>query len=115
MNFLFPSNGKQNRFHDRSRLVQRGLRIESALKKGDSWLKREKGFGELEFLLILDFNVENSLPCIAQIPLSQNRRDISSFVSSGEEFAALGFTGFSSLAGEMPVMLELGLYSSLTL
>lgn len=57
--------------------------MESALKKGDSWLKREKGFGELKFLLILDFNVENSLPCIAQMPLSQNRRDISSFVSSG--------------------------------
>ena len=57
--------------------------MESTLKKGDSWLKREKGFGELKFLLILDFNVENSLPCIAQMPLSQNRRDISSFVSSG--------------------------------
>lgn len=39
------------------------------LKKGDSWLKREKGFGELKFLMILDFNVENALPCIAQMPL----------------------------------------------
>jgi len=27
--------------------------MESTLKKGDSWLKREKGFGELKFLLIL--------------------------------------------------------------
>lgn len=39
------------------------------LKKGDSWLKREKGFGELKFLMILDFNVENALPCTAQMPL----------------------------------------------
>lgn len=70
VNFLFPSIGKQNYFHDRSRLVQRGLYTKSTMKKGDSWLKREKGFEELKFLMILDLNVENSLLCIAQMPLN---------------------------------------------
>jgi hypothetical protein len=40
------------------------------MKKGDSWLKREKGFGEFKCLMILDFNMENSLLCIAQMPLN---------------------------------------------
>lgn len=40
------------------------------MKKGDSWLKREKGFEELKFLVILDLNVENSLLCIVQMPLN---------------------------------------------
>jgi hypothetical protein len=38
------------------------------VKKGDSWLNRETGFGELKCLMILGFNVENSLLCIAEMP-----------------------------------------------
>lgn len=48
VNFPFPSFGKQNYFHGRSQLVERGLHTKSTMKKGDSWLKREKGFGELK-------------------------------------------------------------------
>lgn len=68
VNFLFPSSGKQHYLHDRSWLVRRDVHTKNSVKKGDSWLKREKGFGELKCLMILGSDVENSLLCIAEMP-----------------------------------------------